>query len=748
MGCHGNRRSSILGAAVLLAWACLLTAPRATFGQATLGLAQQDDDLWQILLDVAELNWTPPTDAQLREQLVGQLVAVIEADDAAAAELAMRALTQLGESAAPAVDALCVQLNHQRYSTRAFAVAALVAIGNASVAPLRAHLRHDSLRVQAAAITALGRMQKLQLSDCEPFLSASDPRVCGALAGALGNMNAEAVPDLITLLNDAEPAVSVEAGRALAINRNNPELAVPALAKMIAKPDRATAIAESLARYGTEARSAVPALIRGPEGLPTEYSYDEYAYHDLGRNVLQHIGPPSASELPQLIPLLSHEDEEVQTLAAAAIGLMGLEGAPAADALEKTIDLIFERYAEELKNDPDDEDYNAASILYVQEMLATALWHVTRDTDRFLAAIDRIVEGGGVYSPTSGTYDPDPPWLQFADEDQLKLSPFLSGEDEAWRAVAQNAMRWIGLTGTWRLEDIKQFVAEAEAQEIHLASFLISKANREIANAVIPILLERYRSDELSAGEIATWARRLGLYTEELRQVYWEELNAARDGHAVRAGIEALVAHGDPDDERAAIKFMIELQSNSLMSHRSKADLLAKHTPTPELAIPYLEQCLTFSDIWTVHGAARALGAYGERAEQSVPKLTALLDAEHTEPRLQAGASIYQITGDTTPLAEELTELMAGDRFSQFPALRAITELGPAAVPFQHFVLDVLKDHDPVITDNLILTLAAIDSPETRAALEELAQGNDWAIQKLVQKARREQNESSAGGNE
>jgi len=246
--------------------------------------------------------------AEELEELVARL------DTAAGAELygAIDDIGSLGADAAPAVPELIDLLDDADVNIRYRAARALGSIGpdaKAAIEPLTARLQDEDAMVRAQSAFALG---------------------------LIGEAAKGKAPQLVAAVGDDEALVRRAALRALLRIRPDRDVTRPLFMKLLKESDQATvsAVLHSMAEMGAD---AVPALADAMQHPEARY---------WATLVVQEIGPPAKSLVPQLNEFVDAEGEP--ELRMHAIMALGAIGEPAKEAAPKII--------EQLKNDK----YNAA----------------------------------------------------------------------------------------------------------------------------------------------------------------------------------------------------------------------------------------------------------------------------------------------------------------------------------------------------------------------------------------------------
>jgi len=154
-------------------------------------------------------------------------------------------------------------------------------------------------------------------------------RAAGAL-GRIGPPTRSAVPELARSLADEKQHVALSALsslRAIAA----PEVALPIIIQTLSHDDPcvAGAAARCLAKYGAEARSVIPALIKALRAGSDRY---------VAVSSATALGAIGADAVPHLIQALSDKNAYVRWCAAYALTGMGGDAVKAAEALQNALD--------------------------------------------------------------------------------------------------------------------------------------------------------------------------------------------------------------------------------------------------------------------------------------------------------------------------------------------------------------------------------------------------------------------------
>lgn len=700
--------------AALIGIVCLSAIPDV----ARQGIAQDaaDEQVEQLLQSVAAGEEFEGDTAAA----VPMLIRTVERGEPLEADLAIRALGMLKADAA--VPVLCQQLDHPGHSLRSVAVDALVAIGEESVASVRALIDSPSGRTRAAAIEVLGRLEAIDLTELEGLGRDPDPRVRAAVVNALSEFGRPAVPQLASFLTDPEVPAAVEAARGLQSNRTDPSIAVPGLIEALSRLDVVPAAADVLADYGTEARRAVPALI---EAYRRSDSY-RYGRPGVVEYALEHIGPPDVRDIPALCECLALDDEEIQILVAESLALMGEDGRSAARALEAALEPTIERYLD-LKRKYGSNSYdwrdNSGRVHVALESMAAAIWHVTHDPDRFLKTTETIVLGTNV----GVRYSHPSPWEGFSAEECLLIEPWLRSDDPRLRSTALVAAPALGVQGEPLADAIIELAQSEDAELSGQAIQALASIGPLVADEAAPIVLARYRDGTIPLKDFANVVGRMEIRSDESQAILESGLRGG-DQWTTQACARAMSVTTNRPDETAAL--IIESAGRSGFKRWDAVDALQQMAPAAgDLILPYLVRVATYNEYWTRHNSIEALGQYGDAAASAIPVLERQLDDEYGGIRLAAAKSIFQISGDASPLTRELTSTFADEeRDNYLDAIRTIAELGRSGAAYLELVSEALHEPPEGYETELIDALKAIGNDGAVAALEETAESTDWVL--------------------
>ncbi len=297
-----------------------------------------------------------------RVSSVADMIEAVRGPNMALALAARQELVRLGE---PAARPLCELLDpRQPHGAASMAADALVEIGGPAV-PALTHMLADSSRcggaaevlgrIGAPAAAAAGRLEALAGGGGDLECRGASARALGgigpgasAAAGTLGKLLAnpdyrcqaaeglagigarvdEAVAALGRCLTTSvahQEMLRVWAGRALGRLGGRHARAIPLLAEAFRKEESSyvrASHAESLGELGSEARLALPDLVRrvGRVGEVLYDSNSQETERDAVLTALRAVGPASTEQVPELVRLLGDESEKTAEQAAIELG--------------------------------------------------------------------------------------------------------------------------------------------------------------------------------------------------------------------------------------------------------------------------------------------------------------------------------------------------------------------------------------------------------------------------------------------
>ncbi len=659
---------------------------------------------------------------------ISDLIVVVEQGGAGEAELAVRALAMLGSQASLAIDAICEKLQAPSQATRSVATDALVAIGEKCVDPLRALLHSPNGRVRAAATDALARLQGLDLDDLDQLATDADPRVRATTARSLSQLGKAAVPLLLKLLEDSELAVAAQAARSLAIKRHDATIVVPALMKALSREHFGEVAAEALSAYGMHAKQAIPAIFKAHS-----LASDDWPFLEACEAALEHIGPPDVADIPELCASLGR-DEETRMLVARCLARLGLEGGPAADALEAAAEKSIQEYLA-LERAPEAEQDNSGRIWVAGEECVEAVWEVTHDSARFLRLVERLSITGD--APIFGYYAHSRLLTEFSDEDCLYLERMLRHEN----VNVQQAALAVVFDGREEAEPVMGAVLElARGQNAELSR----RAIRTLAamgpvagNNAAPILMAKLQDGAISLQLFADAAGRMKIRAPAVLEVIERGLRD-NDQWAAACATALCITSNEPV---AVANLVIGAGRSGSFTEREAIASFAKLKGGDDVVIPFLIRQLNNADYWTRHDAIDALGALGGRAAAAIAPIEAQLRDASTLIRLKAAAAMFSIADDGRQLQKQLDAVYVKDELpDRYQAMRTLAQLRPSDDQFVRYPLNELRRAPPELVEESIDALRAIGTSGAVAALQTIALSTDWVLRSQANKALRDLN--------
>ncbi len=228
--------------------------------------------------------------AQIGDAAKPALLGALKADDTGLRIGAARALGAM--HARDAVPGLVENLGHSDSDLRSECADSLGLIGADAVQPLIAALNSSEPKSRESSVRALAAIGKDAAPAGDLILKMAsgekEPAVRTAALAALPKVGIEQekiVPPLIAAFKDGDESVQRTATNALLVVRPAGKTAIPAMTALLNEPNVGVRAAVVLGRYGSEAKSAVPALLEGAlkSQPPTPAFLDAVAA----------VGPPS-----------------------------------------------------------------------------------------------------------------------------------------------------------------------------------------------------------------------------------------------------------------------------------------------------------------------------------------------------------------------------------------------------------------------------------------------------------------------
>jgi HEAT repeat protein len=649
--------------------------------------------------------------------MVPDLIAVVENGEREESNLAIRALAAMKSKARPAAVAISKKLGDPDHATRSAAADALVAIGDGAVVPLRKLLSLSTARTRASATQALVRLKRLDVVDVDRLSNDPDPRVRAALADALSSLGKRGVSRLADMLVDPELAVAVEAARALKSNREGTSIAIPKLIRALSREHLSSAAGDALSVYGVAAQRAVPALVKAHQ-----------------EEALQHIGPPSELDIPQLCEDLAHGDVESRILTAKWLALLGLNARSASVALEAAAEKSINEYVRQKRNPKPHSPLqfdDSGRVLLAGEDCAAAFWTVTHDIPRFLNLIERLAIAAD--EPLSCS---DLTGLPDISADHCRLIEVMLRRPNL--KLKETALNVLSKAGP-RVQQLKSALveiahhpnAELSQKAIGTLGVIGADAGREVE----PILLSKRRDGSISLQQFADAVGRLGIRSEATRAILERGLHGLDPWTTGSCASAMCMTSNEP---RRTARMIIDAARDGDVTDRLAISALNEAKLADDVVIPYLVAQLNSTDHWTRADAIDSIGGFGARASQAITPLKKLLDDESGLIRLKAAKAIFLIANNPADLDRQLELVFAqDDPADRRDALETIAELKHSGGRFVRYALTELRRSTPDDAETAIKALGAIGTEEAVEALRATAGSSDWMLRSQATEALR-----------
>jgi HEAT repeat protein len=606
------------------------------------------------------------------------LAAAIEDEEEKVAIAACQALAHLGGHGV--AQALFAALRSKREPVAQAAVVALWQMGPAakSVVPALVTLLKDSPKETErvrAVLLALGPVAVPHLSAALKDEEPAVRQTAAELLAAIGPVAREAVPALTDGLKDTAPAVQLAAAVALTrIDSTRAREAVPLLADAV---DNAAAI-QALADMGTEARAAVPPLIAA-------LKHKEKAIREGARRALASIGAPAVHAL---IAALKDPNEDVSTLAAAALGMIHPRPKEAKSALREAFKKDRPSVAAAVALVRIDPEQAGAVVPVLLDELKT------EDPKRRIAAIHALGQLGAASEPAV-------PVLAKRLKEGNLLEPILATlfhiGPAAWKATP-------ALLGV-----VRDMGEEAAAP---VKGVLVA-----VGPKAIPDLVPLLRDEDVRFRRFA--ASVLAAYGPSAKEAVPSLILALEDSDRdVRAGAAAALEAIGPDAREAVPALLANLNTYQTQVRGSAVSALGHIGRAAKDARRPLLECLLDPNEDVRYAAALSLGRIDPQYTEAVPALREMLHDPSPMARLAAIDSLLRI--DKTRIDEAapvLLDLSQKPYFLdvRFKAVRGLVEHAPekakALVPWLSIEL---TDVNPDARLEAATLLAHLEPERTR----------------------------------
>jgi len=278
---------------------------------------------------------------------VPEIRSVLSHEDPDCRMEALLALGQIGPGASAAVPEIIKALKDDPFTqvqlAAAFALAKIDPEGTADEQALEGLLAHDDAFLRTISAWALAQMNpdddaavQRAVKLLVEGLKSDDDHLQSASARGLMELKASpevVAPVLVEALNDDDPTVVGNALEALAAL--GPE-AIPRVAGALGNKDLREFAVRILYRMGTAAEPAVPAIVAAMS--PTATDEAERHFQRELRLVLAQIGTDAKAAVPALIKSLDAQDIEIQGSSAYALGKIGPAASEAVPKLRQLLE--------------------------------------------------------------------------------------------------------------------------------------------------------------------------------------------------------------------------------------------------------------------------------------------------------------------------------------------------------------------------------------------------------------------------
>jgi HEAT repeat protein len=575
-----------------------------------------------------------------------------------------------------AIPGLIENLGHSDLELRTESGESLGMIGPTAVNPLIASLASPEAQIREGSARALALIGKDAAPAAGALLKmAADEKDPGALAAALtalskvGIEHERIVPVLVAAFTQSDESVQRAATNALLMVRPAAKVAVPAVTALLNDANHASRAATTLGRYGAEAKSSVPALLRaalksqppaaplldavaaiGPASVPAilasvekldpaHLNREHWAIH-----TLVGIGIPA---LPQLEKALASQAVSVRL---AAIGTINELGEDARDARAAVLKLAG-----------DSEPAVRATVLSAlvslgvkpQQALET-LDSATRDK----APIVRLAA-----ATAAGAIGPQARPLA------ARIGEMLDDADQGVRAAA---LRAIAAVGAGDAALVQKVIARLEDPVLRPTAIEALGKLGSTAPEIGPKLAALYPA--ASKAERLAILGALASASDSARAPLDSALKDP-DPELRAAGLRALAAGQLPPDALVPILAAALADGDPRVRHAATAlvgEIGERHGDklTP-LAQPLIE--LTKQDADRAH----ALDALREMRIRNLDALTSALSIPVVETKTWAIERLGRLGRDARPVREKIEPLLTdGNDYVRRAARRALDAIG------------------------------------------------------------------------
>jgi len=623
----------------------------------------------------AALKIDPNCIEALAKVALPNLIAALKSKDQAILQAAGYALAKLGPQAKPALAALQEAHKNARRFAESAITSALAALGGEGAAPLADLIKDPKASVdkRLRVLSQLGWTRELDdkfvailidaLKDKEPAIRAG---AVDAL-GSIGPKAKAAIPGLLELLGDQELQEAASQVRIHADDLVSETLAlmgpeaVLGLAGVLKDDKKQFQAYRALAMLGRKAKTALPGLEAGmednrlPLALESACAY-VLAGGDMAKalpvvreglkrkvgfgllnsvHAVERMGNRAKETVPDLLPLLKHEDREIRIMAARALSKMGPTAKPAVPVMAQLLRENDGRQRFQISQALADMGTDAKEALPVLidqlpnlEMMSpnpllVTLGNLGPDAKPALSGLLKLLETGdsilsGDVMNVLGEIGPD------AKTAVPHLLAYLEKTSQHDRARAARALGRIGPEARAAVPALRQRLEDERKLVRVWAAFALARTTGE-NKTQIALLIELWKEDR-GDGSFGS-----GSVRYDIAQAF--ELLGAEASEARNLLLEAVL------DEKTSTGTHAHV-ARALGHLRNDADVVV-----PKL-IELLERMTEgFRRVDNCQHAAEALGLLGPKAKAAIPHLRRLLDDEENNIADATAKALEKIEG-------------------------------------------------------------------------------------------------------
>jgi hypothetical protein len=596
----------------------------------------------------------------------------------------------------PVVEAVLRLLNDPEQATRALAVDVLCGIGEPAKAALVTCLKSPSPRVRAASAVVLMRQGMLAESDAIEISRDTDARVRVATINALGKTH-EGIDVLIAMLSDEESALACCAAERLGRlpEKNDSEKIVHALANALTRPQVGGFAASSLARMGSDARSAIPKLLAAYPVGRTDSIYSD----DMVESALVRIGEPREEDIAEILDSLENGVVERRILVCQTLARLGTKAKSTSVILEKLMRLDLERdkkQSEELAR----RSAQHQRFIIASDAALSAYWFTTRDALAFRSLAEEWPEKLWLGNDF---------WEALSDVEKAELTTcFLQSSKSA--VVAEALIAIAGSSPMPMLEPKMQSLMHANAIEDRelLANAWLNTLIPTQAN-VEDRILAALEGKSISIEQFARNAKRLNCGSERSLRVLFDGAKNLEKFSAQECGQAYLQLASNRVQAIENIRRQSDLGFDWLMQV-----IANEKWDAPELAT-IAEAAIRGTDNWTRVSGIKILGNIGPSTSKISSEIKSLFEEaikdnerEISDIALAAAVALFKIDGDTSfvdKLLERIAQLEARDKLNathyDYKRQDVLEEIIAPGSKYTDIVVKRLNEYDPLRVEEI-----------------------------------------------